>query len=230
MDVGKDFEKLVQIIATLRGEGGCPWDREQTPETVKRYLVEEAYEAVSEVERRNSSGVMEELGDLIFMTLFMAYLFQQRGDFTIEDVLKKAAAKMIYRHPHVFANRHVESPDEVKENWERLKKQEKSKKSDKLDIPRSLPALMRAHRLVGRAWSLSCPDDNPPGIRTFICNQLKALEDLSGETNSADKARKHMGESLMAMVCLGRKYGINAEDVLHEAIQRRLESSNPAAS
>ncbi len=223
MSAGKHFEKLIEIIGTLRGEGGCPWDKEQTPETVKRYIVEEAYEAVTEVENRNSAGIMEELGDLIFMTLFMAYLYQQNGDFSIEDILKKAASKMIYRHPHVFGDKHSCSTEEVKENWERLKQKEKEEKGTFLDIPRSLPALMRAHRLVGRARELGCPEDDTAGLVDFVKSQLDGIKKEPGDGTEFDKVADRIGQCLLALVCIARHYGINAEDTLQKKINEKLK-------
>ncbi len=220
MSLGNEFEKLIEIIEALRGEGGCPWDREQTPETVKRYLVEEAYEAVSEVEKNNIPGIMEELGDLIFMSLFMAYLFQQDGKFTIEDVLRKAASKMIHRHPHVFGNQSAKSAEEVKKNWERLKKEEKNSK--KLDIPRNLPALMRAHRLAGRAWKITCPSDEVTGLVSFITERMGRIKDLLDNDHPEERG-KNLGRILLAMVCLARKLNINAEDALHSEINAKLD-------
>ena len=222
MGEGEFFERIIRIIAALRGEKGCPWDREQTPETVKRYLVEEAYEAVTEVENNNSKGVMEELGDLIFMTLFMAYLYQQKGDFTIEDVLKKAADKMIYRHPHVFGNKHRCTTEEVKKNWEELKQKEKKEKKPELDIPRSLPALMRAHRLVGRAKNISCPAASPAELAQCIITQLENIVRKGRSASGVEHVTRGIGECFLYLVCIARTYGINAEDTLHQAIRRKL--------
>ncbi len=222
MGEGELFEKLIRIIDALRGEKGCPWDREQTPETVKRYLVEEAYEAVSEVENKNSQGVMEELGDLIFMTLFMAYLYQQKGDFTIKDMLKKAADKMIFRHPHVFGNKHQCTTEEVKKNWEKLKQKEKKKKKPELDIPRSLPALMRAHRLVGRARNISCPADSPAELAQCIIRQLENIARNSGSSTETEYVAVGIGECFLYLVCMARTCGINAEDTLHRTIRSKL--------
>ena len=116
---GHYFEKLLDIISALRSEEGCPWDREQTPDTVKRYIIEEAYEAIAAVEPRNTEGLKEELGDLLFMTLFMAKLFDEKGIFKVEDVLQTIASKMIYRHPHVFGDLKLHSAEEVEKNWQR---------------------------------------------------------------------------------------------------------------
>ena len=222
MSIGEDFEKLVKIIEVLRSDNGCPWDKEQTPETVKRYLVEEAYEAITEVENGNNEGVMEEIGDLIFMSLFMAYLYQQQGDFSISDVLQKAASKMIYRHPHVFGNKKVNSPQEVKKNWEILKNKEKKKKAGSLDVPRSLPALMRAHRLAGRTRDLCCQGKDIRSLISFLSQSLQEFEKNASSTEHDSDVKARIGEYFLALVCLARMLGVNSEEALHETIQNKL--------
>ena len=152
-EIGKQFERLLELVTRLRADDGCPWDREQSPATIKNYILEEAYELVDAVEHHPPSHVAEELGDLIFMVVFLAHLYGEQGDFRMDQVLHGVVEKMIRRHPHVFGDRQVDSAVEVKQNWEEIKRQEQSDKTLGFalnGIPRSLPALMRAYRILAR--------------------------------------------------------------------------------
>ena len=121
-ETGREFEKLLDLLARLRGEDGCPWDREQTPATIKRYLLEEVYEVVDAVDHEASDQVADELGDLIFMAIFLAHLYAEQDQFQMAEVLRRVGDKMVRRHPHVFGDRKVGSSREVKLNWEEIKK------------------------------------------------------------------------------------------------------------
>ena len=150
---GREFERLLELVAHLRAENGCPWDREQTPATIKRYLIEEVYEVVDAVEHHSADQVADELGDLIFMTIFLAHLYGEQGQFQMDQVLRRVGDKMVRRHPHVFADRQADSARQVKLNWEEIKRQEKPQEplgALLCDIPRALPALMRSYRTLSR--------------------------------------------------------------------------------
>ena len=150
---GKEFEKLLDLVARLRAEDGCPWDLEQTPDTVKRYLLEEVYELVDAVDQHAPNQVADELGDLIFMAIFMAHLYEEQDQFQMDQVLRRVGDKMMHRHPHVFGKSKVESPGQVKLKWEEIKRQERPDESfsEALEeIPRALPALMRSYRVLSR--------------------------------------------------------------------------------
>src|SRR5512147_1277000 len=152
-ETGAQLERLLELVTRLRAPDGCPWDREQSPATVKRYVLEEAYEVVDAVDHDSPTHVSEELGDLLFMLIFLAHLYEEQGAFRLDEVLQKVAEKMIRRHPHVFANRRVDSSTQVKENWEEIKRQEQANSSlgaTLEGLPRSLPALMRAQRFISR--------------------------------------------------------------------------------
>ena len=148
------LKKLMQLIATLRGESGCPWDRKQTPRSMAVYLTEEVFELAAAIESGDRRAVCEELGDVLFQILFIAGLFEESGDFDIEDVARQNTAKMIRRHPHVFGTQTALSTEEVKQNWHTIKQSEKknSAQDSALDsIPGKLPALLRAYRISERA-------------------------------------------------------------------------------
>ncbi len=146
--ISSSIEKIWSIINRLRGDGGCPWDKKQTPESVKSYIVEEAHEVDAAIRSNNPEEIKEELGDLLFMTLFMVHLFEEKNIFTLEDVSSRVCSKMISRHPHVFGTVEVSSPEEVKRNWEKIKAQEKKNLAN--TIPKTLPALTRAYRMISR--------------------------------------------------------------------------------
>jgi len=145
---------IIKLIETLRGENGCPWDKKQTPKTMSVYLVEELYELVDAIESQKPDDVCEEVGDVLFLLLFIVQLFREMGYFDIKDVTRLNMEKMIRRHPHVFGSQKVSGVDDVKEQWHKIKKEERNHtpKSSALDsLPSSLPALTHAYRISERA-------------------------------------------------------------------------------
>ena len=149
------FDEVVKIMATLRDEGGCPWDRKQTPQSLAPYLIEEAYEVLETIDAQDDSKLKEELGDVLLQVLFHAQIGRERQTFTIEDVLRTLADKLVRRHPHVFGETTVKDAAEVVHRWEEIKRQEKADNGDEesaLDgVPKALPALLRAYQLQVRA-------------------------------------------------------------------------------
>ena len=144
------FDELVKIVADLRGEGGCPWDREQTHQSLKKYMIEETYEALDAIDSDNPEKMADELGDLLLQILMNAQIGSEDGRFDINDVISAVSEKMIRRHPHVFGNVIANTSEKVLENWDKIKKNEKGQKSVSetlWDIPASFPALMRAGKV-----------------------------------------------------------------------------------
>lgn len=217
------IEEILRIIERLRSETGCPWDRKQTPETIQTYLVEESHEAAAAVRAKKVDDVAEELGDVLFMVFFLVYLYEQRGDFSLEEVCRRISEKMIRRHPHVFGETSVSSAEEVKDNWEKIKVGEKlaSGKMQAEPVPESLPALIRANRIFAR---LSQKED-------AIWNDLRkqghefAREstELAGKIES-DRfdSEDDLGLLLARLVNIARLKGYRAEDILHNFL-RKLE-------
>ncbi len=153
---GGRFEELVRIMERLRADGGCPWDREQTRESLKPFLIEEAYEVVEAIDEGDPKKLMEELGDLLFQVVFHAQVAAEQGEFTINQVLAATADKMVRRHPHVFAGGTASTAREVLEQWEELKREERDATAAGLasaldGVPKELPALLRAQRLQDKA-------------------------------------------------------------------------------
>ena len=149
-----DFASLRSMMAILRGEGGCPWDREQTHESIRKCLIEETYEVVEAIDTKNTTLLREELGDLLFQVMFHARIEEEKGTFTIDDVIQDITEKMIHRHPHVFEAEEAADSEAVLRNWEEIKSEEKQIESVSQAlrrVPPFLPALMRAQKIQGKA-------------------------------------------------------------------------------
>ncbi|MEN6441010.1 MAG: MazG family protein [Syntrophobacter sp.] len=208
-----------EIISRLRGENGCPWDRKQSPQSVQTYLVEEAHEAAAAVRSGNVRDAAEELGDVLFMVLFLAYLYEQRGDFSLEHVCDNISEKMIRRHPHVFGEVSVNSAEEVKDNWEKIKKEEKDRSGQEPDpVPETLPALIRAYRIVSRLAQHGDKDwdDMDARMRAYSL-QNGVLADALSSGNRV--SMEVIGDILLQLVAIARIQGFRPEDCLHEALR-----------
>lgn len=147
----KQFERLYGIIKTLRGDNGCPWDKEQTIASMSQYIIEETYETIDAIDSDNTEDLKEEIGDLMFLTMFVSYIAEQDGRFTVEEAIKTIADKLVRRHPHVFGDFEVENVEEVLQNWEAIKLAEKKNLSRKTPfdgIAKSLPELQRFNKIL----------------------------------------------------------------------------------
>ena len=217
------IDRLIDIMATLRSEQGCPWDREQTLETLKPYLIEEAYEVLDAIDREDVDDHREELGDLLLQVVFQSQLRREAGEFVFDDVADAISDKLIRRHPHVFGDVDVADADEVIRNWDAIKKEEKAeagkKKSALEGVPRSLPALMRAHEVQKRAARTGFDWDDP-------CQVLDKLDEEVAELKQALNAQQdaeisdELGDLLFTVVNLARKLGRRSEDLLQQANQK----------
>jgi len=208
--------QIWEIIDRLRSESGCPWDRKQTPQSVQTYLIEEAHEAAAAVRSDDVKDAAEELGDLLFMVFFLIYLYEERQDFKLNEVCDLILEKMIRRHPHVFGDRSVSSAEEVRDNWEQIKADEKDASGKPSSpVPESLPALVRAYRIVSRfsdeakeRWNdlSACGDD-------FALKSRSLLTLLAQGAPVSDRV---FGELMLHLVNLARLKGHRAEDCLHD--------------
>lgn len=208
-----------EIIDRLRGDPGCPWDRKQTPESVQTYLVEEAHEAASAVRSGQVEEAADELGDVLFMVFFLIHLYEEHRDFTLDEVCELICEKMIRRHPHVFGDITVHSTQEVRDNWEKIKAGEKASAGKKAGvIPESLPALMRAYRIISR---LSQQEGAPWNDLEAGCGDLfEKSRNLKGlMTDGASVPPELFGKLLIDIVNLARLKGYRAEDCLHAALK-----------
>ena len=220
---GDHFESLLSLMARLRGEGGCPWDREQTRESLKPYLLEEAYEVLDAIDGGRPDRLREELGDLLLQIVFHSQLSSEREEFTAGDVVAGLVEKMVRRHPHVFGDSVAGDAREVLVQWERIKADERAKNGgpgSALDgVPRPLPALLRAQRLqekagrVGFDWS-----DSRPALAK-VREEIGELEDAVA---GGDRSRigDEMGDLLFSMVNVARLLGVDSEECLRQAADK----------
>jgi tetrapyrrole methylase family protein/MazG family protein len=208
MEHTRVIEGLQQIIASLRAPGGCPWDREQTHQSLTRYMIEEAYETVQAIESAGPSELAEELGDVLLQVLLHAQIAEENGSFTLEDVFEILAAKMVRRHPHVFGDRTVETATEVVTAWDQIKQQERSDKPDDEaasafgSIPPALPALARAQTMLRRAESQGMDSEQMFGRVASKMSESGGAEDVP------------IAEQLAAIARDARARGIDAEGAL----------------
>src|SRR5574341_1618455 len=221
---GERFDGLVRIMERLRADGGCPWDREQTRESLKPFLIEEAYEVVEAIDEGDPGQLLEELGDLLFQVIFHAQVAAERGEFTIGQVLAATADKMVRRHPHVFSDGTASTAGEVLEQWEKLKREERDAVAavpgSALDgVPKELPALLRAQRLQDKA---SRAGFDWPDISGVIEKFREELDELKAAMHDAaeDQMELELGDLLFSMVNLARFLNLSAEDALRKSIAR----------
>lgn len=209
---------LVAVMRRLRGPGGCPWDAEQTHQSLARHFLEEAHETLEAIDEGDPDRIREELGDLLLQVVFHAEIAHEEGTFDIDDVADGIVAKLIRRHPHVFGDVRVDSSAEVLMNWERIKGEEKGDHPVDEEIPARLPALARAAKVQRRAagWGFDW--------RTADEALAKVREEL-GELESAppDRAEDELGDLLFAVAALGRRLSIDPETALRKATRRFAE-------
>jgi tetrapyrrole methylase family protein / MazG family protein len=216
------LEDLQDLLARLRGPRGCPWDRKQDSESLKIYLLEETYELAEALDREAPQDIREELGDLLFLMLFICRIYEERGIFDLSQVMEKIQEKMIRRHPHVFGEAQWRNPEEVVQGWQGLKSEEKPDLGPFDSIPAALPSLLKAHRLSQRAAGLGFDWPDLRGVLEKVHEELGELEEaIEGPDPSA--AREELGDLLFALVNLGRFLGIHAENALRSANQKFLD-------
>lgn len=219
------IQSLIDLITALRGEKGCPWDRKQTPSTLTVYLIEEMFELVEAINTNDADGVLEELGDVLFQLLFVAHMYQQDGRFSLEQVLDRIIQKMIRRHPHVFGSEKVDSAGDVKEQWRRIKQQEKGEQHSLLDsIPSGMPALMRAFRVSERAAGTGFDWDNLEGVMAQAqeeWDEFRAEVDkpTAMETNK-QKITMELGDVFFSLVNVARLAKVHPETALSRSTQK----------
>ena len=212
----RDGDKLIEIMETLRAPGGCPWDREQTHETLKPYLLEETYEVIDAIETGDIDNLIEELGDLLFQIVFHAELGREDGLFSLYDIFEGINKKMVSRHPHVFAEVQAETPEAVVTNWEAIKQKEKHTQtiSDEMDrIPRAFTALMAAYKIQSKASKTGFDWQDPrPALDKVFEEAGEVSQELSGQDPKA--LEEELGDLLFAAVNVVRLAGYQPELVL----------------
>ncbi len=210
--------RLMALIGTLRSEDGCPWDRKQTPRSFHPYILEEYHELVQAINDGAAGEIIDELGDLLFLVVFLAYMFEQEGLATLKEIVEGVVAKMIRRHPHVFGDARVKGAEEVIENWGKIKASEENIKGrDSLldGIPRSLPALSRAQKLAGRAARVGFDWTGPQEVFTKVDEELSELKHAVG-TGATENIQEELGDLLFVVVNAARHLDVNSEAALNE--------------
>jgi tetrapyrrole methylase family protein/MazG family protein/ATP diphosphatase len=234
---GTTLARLVGVMRRLLAPGGCPWDREQTYETLRKYVLEEACEVIDAIDSNDRGALREELGDLLLQVVFQAELGRREGSFAIDDVIEGIISKLVYRHPHVFAVanpqggqadaefRAAADADAVLRNWEKLKVREKGRRGLLAGVPRSMPALTRAQRIGEKVARVGFDWESAQGSRVKVSEELAELDAavLAGNTGAIEE---EMGDLLFALVNLSRHLKVDAEGALRRAsdkFTRRFE-------
>jgi MazG family protein len=231
--VGAKFERLVEIMRTLRAPGGCPWDREQTLGSLRPFVLEETYEVLEAIEEQSPTQLREELGDFLFEAVFLAQISDEQGDFTIGDAIDAICDKLVRRHPHVFARGSADDPltsTQVLERWEVIKQREraaagqepKKAKTTLSGVPKTLPSLLRAYEISARAATVGFDWQQAADVLAKIEEEVAEVrhEIESGATGQLSRAEDEMGDLLFAIANLSRKLGIEPEAALRRANEK----------
>lgn len=224
MDTSKKkitLEDLLKLMATLRSEKGCPWDKKQTKDSIKPYIIEEAYEVVEAVDERAPQKIREELGDLLFQIVFYAQLLTEEDGMNIYDIMETVYTKMIRRHPHVFGAIKVKNAEEVLANWEQIKQEEKkAERSSLLDgVPPNLPSLLRAHRIQSKASHVGFEWENFDQILEKLDEEFYELRQAYKHGN-IEGVEDEFGDLLFVLVSISRFLNVNPDDALRKAIAK----------
>ncbi|NOZ56903.1 MAG: nucleoside triphosphate pyrophosphohydrolase [Calditrichaeota bacterium] len=217
-EIGEAFERLVEIMRELRGEHGCPWDKEQTHESLRQYLLEEAYEVIEAIDSGRYDDLKEELGDLLLQVVFHAQIGEEEGRFTILDVIKGINDKLVRRHPHVFGDVVVKTAAEQSQHWEKLKRRE-GKKSAIDGVPKSLNALLRAHRVQAKAATVGFDWEKTEQVWEKVREELGELEEAY-RRGDQEAIQEELGDVLFAIVNLSRFLHVNPEDALRLTVDK----------
>ena len=213
--------RLQEVIDSLLGPEGCPWDKKQTPESLCDYVLEEAFELVDEIRSKRPEGAMEELGDVFFLLLFIARLYEDEGNFSLEDALAYSSAKMIRRHPHVFASAKVDGQEDVLKNWERIKRNEKKNKDDSPagvfeSLPGGLPPLLKAYRIHSKAARVGFTWESDTEVEEQLASEWQEFAEAR-EAGDQEAMDREFGDYIFTLAELGRRHKIKANAALHLA-------------
>jgi len=224
----RSFEDLVELMKTLRGPNGCPWDRKQNLPDLKPYVIEEAYEVVDAIDRDDRDALREEIGDFLLQAVFITEITRTEGSFDIYDSITAIHDKLVHRHPHVFGDVEAKDAEQVLVNWEKLKSEERKaeEKSVLSGVPQSLPALLKASRLTEKAARVGFDWRRTDEVFDKLQEEIA---ELRGAIDSGDKANVHdeLGDLLFTIANIARKLEVNAEEALQSTnrkFSRRFES------
>ena len=222
----EELRELIALIRKLRAPDGCPWDRKQTKQDIAKYLLDETYELFDALAENDLEHIQEELGDVLFLILFVAEIASEAREFSLADAMKSIKEKMIRRHPHVFGDVKVNSVQDIKDNWQEIKKQERANIQEDRNIfsniPRSLPALQRAQKITAAASRCGFDWPDISGVKAKLKEELDELEQAR-KMNDAQKIEEEMGDILFTLVNLSRFTSVDAEQALSGTIDKFLQ-------
>ncbi len=229
-----DFRKLVDIMARLRSEGGCEWDRAQSHESLRQYLLEEAHEVLDAIARKDSEHLCEELGDLLLQILFHARIAEEAGQFDISDVISSISEKMIRRHPHVFGDATADSPEAVSLQWDHIKKTLENRNHASLigGVPKKFPSLLRAAKLTRKASRVGFDWENTDQVMAKVEEEIGELREAMGG-GKPEELEHELGDVLFALVNLARFLKVNPEVAMMSAngrFERRFREMEKIAA
>jgi len=215
------FDDLLDIMRRLRAPGGCPWDAEQTHESLTRYLLEETYEVIEAIDAKSPEHLKEELGDLLLQPVFHAAIAEEAGDFGMADVIQTLCDKLVRRHPHVFGDLQISDSNAQVENWERIKKAEKGdeRPSALSGVPPHLPALLKAQKITEKASRVGFDWEHADQVFAKVMEELHEFEE-AWEGGDETRMEDELGDLLFAIVNLGRFLSLNPEEALRKTINR----------
>ncbi|MEJ5172787.1 MAG: nucleoside triphosphate pyrophosphohydrolase [Hydrogenothermaceae bacterium] len=216
----ENFQKLADLVEKLRRE--CPWDREQTNQSIKNNLIEEAYELLEAIEEDNDEKMIEELGDVLLQVVFHSQIKKDQGKFDINLVIEKLIEKLIRRHPHIFGDSNIESSEEVLNQWHKIKQREKDGKSILEGIPKRMPALIRAVKVQNRAAKVGFEWDSIDDVWRKVEEEFQELK----EAKTKEEKKHEVGDILIALTNLARFMKIDPEEALHLSIDRMVRRFN----
>jgi len=217
---GEKFERLVAIMARLRAPGGCPWDREQSFDTIKPYLLEETYEVLEAIDQRDWPALADELGDLLLQAVFFAQMASEENKFRIDDSIDAIVQKLIRRHPHVFADGSAKTSDDVKRRWDEIKADEKKSKGEAVrglleSVPRNLPALVEAQQISSKAAGVGFDWENAEQVLDKLDEELDELDEARAG-GSREELEGEIGDLLFVLVNLARFVKVDPEQALRK--------------
>ena len=216
---GTTVARLVGVMRRLLAPDGCPWDREQTFETLRKYTLEEACEVIDAIDAGDRTLLREELGDLLLQIVFQAELARREGSFGLDDVVAGIVDKLVHRHPHVFGHMTAKDADEVLRNWEKLKAKEKGERGILGGVPRSMPALTRAQRIGEKVARVGFDWEDARGSRAKVAEEMGEL-DRAIASGDAAAVEEELGDALFALVNLARHVKVDAEGALRRTIDK----------
>jgi len=220
-----DFNDLLKIMEKLRSENGCPWDKEQTHESLRIYMIEETYEVLEALDAKDKGKFCNELGDLLLQIVFHAQIAKENGDFQIDDVTTEVCSKLISRHPHIFGDVKADTAEQVLVNWEAIKKKEKKLKSQTgvlKDVPKNLPALMRSYKVQQKAAQVGFDWDDIKDVFAKVDEELDELKEAHS-SKDADRIADELGDVLFSIVNLARFLNVQPELALTSTVNKFIK-------